>query len=163
MAKNRAEKSRKQGRQGFIPRSLPNYLPVSARKPNINALRQWSWKDEQIWQGLRGRSHHRGKKTKIYSKLLNKRQNEGWKWKQWLEADHSHQIHWGGLARTLHAPPTKVSSDALLPPSCSQTPDLPNPRWKIQHNLIHGGANIHVPPPKKPVGNLGGTVGLGFS
>jgi len=38
-AKNIAEKSRKKGRRGFIPGSLPNYVLVSATKPNINALR----------------------------------------------------------------------------------------------------------------------------
>ena len=38
-AKTRAQKSNKKGRRGFIPSSLPNYILMSATKPNINALR----------------------------------------------------------------------------------------------------------------------------
>jgi len=55
---------------------------------------------------------------------------------------HTHQIRRGGVARSVHAPPTKVSSDSFLPP-----PDLAKPRRKIQDNPKHGGAYIYAPPP----------------
>lgn len=61
------------------------------------------------------------KKTHHGANKMNQTQNK-------QITDHCHHIRCGGVARVLHAPPTKVSSNALLPPLRFQTPDLPNPR-----------------------------------